>query len=885
MPKQKVLRGFQPIGVVALCALMVATIWVVLIYDLRRLQQNAMVDAQNATQNLSKTFRENVGTTLAAIDQMMIAVIEENNEAGRGLYLPAWIGSSPLLKRFGIQSTIIGPNGMSVASTVVPAPVGLDLSDRPHFRHHLDPQASQPYISVPMVGRASGKWSIQITRRIVSPDGSFGGVMVVSLDPFYFSQFFDDIDIGKDGLASLAGYDGIVRSRRTLAEGAIGQDISKGELFKQALRSSTGSIISRSVVDNVERVFSYAAVPGYPLFVNVGFATSDVFAEIDAQKNMYLIIGGGLSIIFCALGWFIARETKRKRMRDLTFLTEERTREQKLQLDAALNNMRDGLLMFDSDNRAVVFNRRLIEMYKLPSEKVTPGSSLREILEGQATVGMFAEDIDAYIEELATQEYTGDKIVDLPDGRSFRIVSRTMASGGWVSTHEDVTERRNVEKQLLELNTELEERVNARTAELTKAQDHVQTARVHAEKMEAIGKITGGMAHDFNNYLGIIIGNLDLVRNLPPDDPLVKDLIEEAMSGALSSSELTKSLLAFSRRQPLAARQIDVGEAVAADAALLKRTLRSNVTLTTQVASGLWPVNIDRAQLDSCIVNLIKNANDAIPVSCDGAVVMSACNVHLDEQVAASNEKIVGGDYVLIAISDNGTGMSPEIAAQVFEPFFTTKPAGHGTGLGLSMVYGFVKQSGGYVKLDSEVGRGTTVQIYLPRDATSERGSEINSGPPVAMRGRAEAILVVDDNDRLRRTVVTQLGTLGYQVIEADSGITALAILEQSVRHIDLLLTDIIMPGNIDGYQLAERAFDRRPGIRVLLTSGFPGDPSRRSERTAALTLLSKPCRIDDLARAIRMELDARPETQRPSEATYDLWLEADEASTAPTGH
>ncbi len=884
MPEKKVLRAYRPIGLIALCLFIVVAVWGILAYDLARSRTAALNEARNETANLAKAFKENVAVTLAAIDQMMIAVIAENNETGRGLHMPTWIGSSPLLKRIGVQSTIIAPDGMAVATTIVPAPTGMDLSDRPHFRHHLDPLAPQPYISAPVVGRASGKWSVQITRRITRADGSFGGVMVISIDPYYFAKLFDDIDIGKHGSVALTGYDGIVRSRRSLTNRQIGQNVSGGILFRQALLSNNGSMTTRSTVDNIERIFAYAAVPGYPLFVNVGFATSDVFAASDAQKNAYLILGAGLTIMFGPLGWFIAREARRQRARDLAILTEEKTSEQKGQLDAALNNMRDGLLMFDQDNRAVVLNQRLIEMYKLPPEKAVPGSSLRALLEQQTAVGTFGEDIDTHIKELAAQNYTRDNIVDLPDGRSFRIVNRTMADGGWVSTHEDVTERRNVEKQLLQLNTELEERVKARTAELVKTQEHAQMANVHAEKMQAIGKLTGGMAHDFNNYLGIIIGNLDLVRNLSPDDPMVADLIEEAMSGALSSSELTKSLLAFSRRQPLAARQIDIGEAIAADATLLKRTLRSDVALTTQLAPDLWAVNVDRAQFDSCIVNLIKNANDAIPKSREGAVVISACNVHLDEQVAASNEKIVAGDYVLIAISDNGTGMSPEIVAQVFEPFFTTKPAGHGTGLGLSMVYGFVSQSGGHIKLDSEPGRGTTVQIYLPRDPASERKVGTNA-EPAAMRGKAEAILVVDDNDRLRRTVVTQLWSLGYQVIEADSGVAALAILEQSVRHIDLMLTDIVMPGCIDGYQLAERAFDRRPGVRVLLTSGFPGDPSRRSERTAALTLLSKPCRIDDLARAIRIELDARQDTQRPSEASYDLWGEADGDNAAAVSH
>jgi PAS domain S-box-containing protein len=384
-----------------------------------------------------------------------------------------------------------------------------------------------------------------------------------------------------------------------------------------------------------------------------------------------------------------------------------------------------------------------------------------------------------------------------------------------------------------------------------------------AMKMDAIGKLTGGMAHDFNNYLGVIIGNLDLLKERESDDPASSKLIDAALGGALRGAELTQSLLAFSRRQPLDSRVTDVNRNIETVANLLQRSIGKNITLTVKLAPDLWPVKIDSAQFDSCIINLTNNAGFAMPEG--GSLMLETSNDHLDLSYAEENPDATPGDYVLIKVSDTGTGMSPETMAQVFEPFFTTKGVGHGTGLGLSMVYGFVKQSGGHIKIYSEVGHGTTVRFYLPRETAGGAAAVVappDQAPAAAtLAGGEETILVVEDNELVRRTVVKQLGSLGYKVIEAGNGEAGLAILQKPDLKIDLLFTDIVMPGKLDGYELAKLALAGRPKVKILLTSGFPGDTLNYIGKHAAhMSLLGKPYRKNDLAREVRRVLDLKVE-------------------------
>jgi PAS domain S-box-containing protein len=417
-----------------------------------------------------------------------------------------------------------------------------------------------------------------------------------------------------------------------------------------------------------------------------------------------------------------------------------------------------------------------------------------------------------------------------PDGKTrlLRVDGRAVANPDGVShrfagTMQDITDRRMIEQQLAQ-----------------------------AQKMEAIGNLTGGMAHDFNNGLGVIIGNLDLLRRLITADPTATELCDEARGGALRCADLIRQLLAFARRQPLRPRRIDVNALAETTVNLLRRTLGEHITLCLQPGASLCPVMADSVQLQVALTNLANNARDAMPKG--GRLTITTKMIDLDTHYAALHPEVSPGAYVMIEVSDNGAGMTADVLANVFEPFFTTKGPGQGTGLGLSMVFGFVRQSGGHVTVSSEPGQGSTFRIYLP--CVPDAGAEIDTridGKPVV--GGDETVLVVEDNARLRKATVRQLETLGYRVREAEQAAAALAVLATEDR-VDMLFTDVVMPGTIDGIALAHQALRLHPALKVLLSSGFSGTRDAAQNDGSAFPLLSKPYRYDELARAVRMVLD-----------------------------
>jgi CheY-like chemotaxis protein len=365
--------------------------------------------------------------------------------------------------------------------------------------------------------------------------------------------------------------------------------------------------------------------------------------------------------------------------------------------------------------------------------------------------------------------------------------------------------------------------------------------------------LTGGLAHDFNNLLGVVVGNLDLAAERLKADPKAGELIDAALNGALRGAELVKKLLAFSRRQPLEPKVVDLNADLPEIVALLKRTLGENIAITAKPAAGLWPVLADPTQVESAILNLAVNARDAMPNG--GTLTIETANAHLDSEYVARNPFAAAGDYAMISVGDEGTGMPPEVIEKAFDPFFTTKPTGKGTGLGLSMVYGFVKQSRGHVKIYSELGHGTVVKIYLPRADAEANRNPGRTGPAEALPRGNESILLVEDNPGVREMAERQLAALGYRVLAVENAAAALAEFEGGAAP-DLLLTDVVMPGGMSGYDLAAEALRRRPGLKVLFTSGFNNVSAMKVANGLAGPVLRKPYRRPEMARMVRRVLD-----------------------------
>lgn len=375
-----------------------------------------------------------------------------------------------------------------------------------------------------------------------------------------------------------------------------------------------------------------------------------------------------------------------------------------------------------------------------------------------------------------------------------------------------------------------------------------------AQKMEAIGQLTGGVAHDFNNLLTVIMGNLEHLERLTPAERPTHRLIAAALRAASRAAILTDRLLVFSRRHPLAPEVLSVNKLVAGMSDLLRRTIGEAICVETVLAGGLWSTLADANQLENALLNLAVNARDAMPDG--GKLTIETANSYLDEGYARMNDDVQPGQYVGVFVTDSGTGMSPEIVRQAFEPFFTTKDIGQGTGLGLSQVYGFIKQSGGHVKIYSEVGEGTTIKLYLPRYHCTGDVAETRSETREVPRGRGELVLVVEDDPDVRDYSVEMISDLGYSVLSAPDGATALRLL-YSNREVSLLFTDVGLPGGMNGRQLADQALRRLPRLKVLYTTGYARNAIVHQGRLdPGVEVVFKPFTYSDLATKIRHVLD-----------------------------
>jgi len=414
----------------------------------------------------------------------------------------------------------------------------------------------------------------------------------------------------------------------------------------------------------------------------------------------------------------------------------------------------------------------------------------------------------------------------------------------------ELSQRRQAQEDLRELNATLEQQIADRTAELRRKEEIIR----QAQKMEAVGQLTGGIAHDFNNLLQVIIGNLDTVhRNLPAEYVRLHRAAGHALNGAKRAAALTQRLLAFSRRQPLNPKPIDLNVLVNGLSDLMHRTLGETISFETVLGAGLWRVEADSHELEAAIINLAVNARDAMPEG--GKLTIETANAYIDDPYAASHAEVVPGQYVSLCVSDTGAGMDAATVDQAFEPSFTTKQVGKGTGLGLSQVYGFVKQSGGHVKIYSEVGHGTTVKIYLPR-RFAPTTTDLVPDPVMPEAAHEETILVVEDDDDVRTYSVECLRDLGYRVVEAHDGLSALRLLERQLR-VDLLFTDVVLPGGMTGAQVAAQARGMRPDLRVLFTTGYARNAIIHHGRLdKGVHLISKPFSPQDLAAKVRDVLD-----------------------------
>ena len=551
--------------------------------------------------------------------------------------------------------------------------------------------------------------------------------------------------------------------------------------------------------------------------------------------------------------------------------TEQALRQSQTELQLIINAMPILISYVDHEERFRLNNAAYLDWYGLTPQELY-GRTIREVI-GEEAYFLRAPYI---AEALAGRPCSFSLYTPHRDGSNrhalMNYLPRHGADGsvnGFYIFVIDESERKKTEEALRNLNETLEERVSARTEQLAQANQRLQNemfereraedALRHAQKMEAVGQLTGGIAHDFNNMLTGIIGSLDLMQRYIADGRAdeIGRFTEAAVSSANRAAALTHRLLAFSRRQSLDRKTLNVNELIHSLEDLIRRTKGDPIELTLRLADDVWPISTDVSQLENALLNLVINARDAMPDG--GELLIETANVYLDGNDITTLEPVKAGDYLMLAVSDNGTGMTPSVRAKAFDPFFTTKPIGQGTGLGLSMIYGFAQQSGGHVSLDSLPNQGTCVRLYLPRLNLLEPERpvvETLSAAPTATCG--ETVVVVEDDPAVRMLVLDLLKELGYLAHEAADASAALPLLESEMR-VDLLVTDVGLPG-MNGRQLAEIARQHRPGLKVLFMTGYAQKAAERQGFLEdGMDMVAKPFSIEVLANKIREMINQTP--------------------------
>jgi PAS domain S-box-containing protein len=700
---------------------------------------------------------------------------------------------------------------------------GFDASDYSVFIRHKDNPASAFGLDTPLVSRTTGRLLIPASQPLRRRDGSFAGVVVASVDPQYLDRLWRQNPALVDVAVALIRRDGTVLMRSPFDEPAMKTALGVAPIPLQLpSKVDTGTYKVLGGAAEAQYLVAYEYLAADPsLIILVGEDTRQVLAEWWRIARAGLGAWIAATVALGGLAISLAREWQARRRSELRYR----------------------MLFAVSPEPMSVFDRATGRFLALNDATVSQyGWSKEELL--AMTVGdLLAEDEGQTLADMLPDETgeVGKRIRERlkhNDGRTLEIDNSLRAieydgRPAVLMSSRDITEQVRAER----------------------ARQSIEEQLRQSQRMEAVGKLTGGVAHDFNNILMVIMANTEVLMDEYDLDAPVKEHVHHIDQATQRAADLTRQLLAFSRKQALQPQLTDVNDLVATIGRLLRRALGEQIELDAILADELWTVNIDRSQFETALINLCVNARDAMPKG--GRLLVETTNTSLDEDYAALNPEAVAGDYVMIAVTDTGGGIPPEVLGKVFEPFFTTKEVGKGTGLGLSMVYGLVKQSNGHIKIYSELGRGTTIKIYLPRVAGQPKENVDTSA--VTMPHGNERILVVEDDTQVRTSVVLQLRSLGYAVEQMPDGASGLAAFEAAATPYDLLLTDVIMPGSMTGKALATKIGERWPQTPVIFMSGYTENAIvHHGQLDAGVLLLTKPFRKRDLAKLVREALDAR---------------------------
>jgi len=813
-------------------ALLILVFWISLNYQLSVERGRATEAAIQNGDRLTRLMSDHIAQLVGTIDRTLLLLRHAYEESPAQFDLNKWAERASLINGVTTEIGMLDANLYLRARTGYSGPP-IYLGDRDHVQASVNAAGDELFITKPIVLRTNGKRAIQLSRKLRNPDGSFVGTFAIQIDPKQIESFYQTLGLAPNDSVILRGLDGVIRASSGLSAEAATEEVMPPNIARALAGAPVGYFWGSGNVDNIPRLVFYRVIEGLPLVISHGKAFPSLLADYERQRLIYVVVGSALTLlVLLAIAFSIQRQ-----------LSLERAN---VRFDSAIENMSQGLCMFDANSRLLVSNRRYGQMYDLPPELLQIGTPFQDIIAFRAKQGDLRGDpvaIEALTKPGGSFQLSGtsSRVNKLADGRSVCVTRIPMAGGGWVSTHEDITEQKRAEQDRAAMERRL----------------------VQSQKLEAVGQLTGGIAHDFNNLLLVIIGNLDLLKDTTPADAPELDLIESSLTAALTGSELSSGLLAFSRQHAFKPETIDIKAVISDQVRLLKRAMGGKVSLQETATDDSCLVMVDVAQLRCALTNLVVNARDAMPDG--GTITIHIRKAKLTEKDLArkdlsGGDKVKPGDYVVMEVADSGIGISPDNLIRIFEPFFTTKDVGKGTGLGLSMVYGFVTEMKGTIRVASEIGKGTSFALYFPVAAQLQHVAApglVPSESPAPLSKR-EIVLVVDDDPMVRKSVIAQINSLGYSVIEASSPAEALDVIARN-EPLDLVFSDIVMPGAIDGIELARLVRERRPDLKVLLTSGYPDLKTARSAEHSYVQwdILKKPYRRPDLKQALESVLCA----------------------------
>jgi len=797
--------------------------------------------AEVTTQNLSQVIEQHIGATITKLDVVLLTTVDEIKKqiASGGIekqsldaFMTRHCSSLPELDGLRMADA----RGYIRYGSDTAETAAINVADRHYFKRHGSDSGAGLIISRPLVSRVTGRWALVISRRVNNPDGSFAGVAygVISLE--HFARLFASIDVGKHGSITMRDDElGLVArySKPEESGNSIGEKIVS-DTFRQLIASGreNGTFNAVYPVDGIERTISFRKVSTYPLYVSVGLALNDYLAEWRGEVRRMALMAAIFFGIMLLASWLIYRDWLRRKeaVRELA--------RQELKFRTMADFTYDWEFWLAPDGSFI---------HTSPSCERLTGHSAEAFYQDPDLLNRIVhpDDLPLWLEHRCHLDDNGKS-----ESIIFRIRRADDAirwiehvcqpvidpSGTWLGrrgSSRDITEREQANEERKKLEARL----------------------LQAQKMEAIGRLAGGIAHDFNNILTAIIGYTQILLIRTANDSQLQHYVEQVFTSAERAADLTKDLLAFSRKQVLHTEPLDACDILRRLRKMLERLIPEDMDFRTTLSEDELVVMADRGKIEQVIMNLVTNARDAMPTG--GVLSVGISRAVMDGRFVHSHGFGEPGEYACISVADAGHGMDEETRRKLFEPFFTTKEVGKGTGLGMAIIYGVVKQHNGYISVYSEPGRGTTFRIYLPLIAGEVAAiPETQDKDPIA--SGTETILLAEDDASVRELHKTILETAGYEVIEAVDGQDALDRFMRQPKAVDMLVTDVIMP-KIDGKRLYQEIEKIRPDMGVLFMSGYTRDiVIERGILDHEWNFLAKPVRSVDLLRKVRHILDQK---------------------------